>query len=95
MIRLQLTEDERAMVQVLRRQRDSWPSVRYLLVGVAVALLLFAAWEFYVSGWGAVPLILLVVGTLAGSHVLRNWRGPPEASLILKLVERAEGSQDA
>lgn len=92
---MQFTEKELAMLAVLRRQRDAWPVVRLCMTFLSLFLIAAGAWELYSTGWGAVPLILLSVGGMAASHVSFNWHGPPEASLLLKLIERSEAAPDA
>ena len=84
---MQLTPQELAMVAVLKRQRDTWPVLRGGMTILSLALILSAISEFSSSGWGAVPLVLLIVGAGTASHVYRNWRGPIEATLLLKLLE--------
>ena len=84
---MQFTDQELAMIATLRRQRDAWPVLRMFIAAASLFLLAAAAWEFYSSSSEALPLILLLVGVMSASHTYRNWNGPPEASLILKLVE--------
>jgi uncharacterized membrane protein (UPF0136 family) len=92
---VQFTPQELAMIGVLKRQRDTWPALRVALAVMSLALVTFAAWEFFLSGWSAVPLVLLIVGVGAASHTYRNWHGPIEASLLLKVLEQQDGGPSA
>jgi len=64
---MQFTDQEQAMIAVLRRQRAAWPALRIFMTRL--------------------------VGVMAASHTFRNWHGPPEASLLLKLIDRSEAGQ--
>jgi hypothetical protein len=92
---VQLTPQELAMIAVLERQRDTWPALRVVQAAMSLALLAFAAWEFATSGWSALPLVLLLVGAGVGSYTFRNWHGPIEATLLLKLVQQQVGRPGA
>jgi hypothetical protein len=87
---MRFTEQELAMLAVLRRQRDTWPTLRMFMSVLSILLLVAGAWELYSSGLGGVSLILLLTGVTGASHTYRNWHGPPEASLLLKLIEQRE-----
>ncbi len=92
---MQFTPQELAMIGVLKRQRDTWPALRVAQTAMSLVLLVSAAWEFASSGWSALPLVLLLVGAGVASYTYRNWHGPIEASLLLKVLAHQDGGPSA
>jgi hypothetical protein len=92
---MEFTSDEEKMIASLRRQHQGWRTTRAITLASSVACAAFAAFEFYACGFGALPLLLLVIGTGGASFTLGSWAGRAEVSLLLKLVESARGRGQA
>ncbi len=86
---MEFTPDEEKMISWLHRQHSAWRTTRMITLVASVLSGFFAAWEFFSTGFGALPLLLLLVAVAGLSYTLGSWAGRPEVSLLLKLVESA------
>jgi len=84
---MQFTREEQKMIEWLQRQHSGWRTTRMITLVGSLVCLVAAAWEFSNRGWGAMPLLLLLVGVVGLSHTLGSWSGRAEVSLLLKLIE--------
>lgn len=75
------------MIAWLQGQHRGWRTTRVITLGCSIACGVFAAIEFHAHGFGALPLLLLVIAAFGASHTLGSWSGRAEISLLLKLVE--------
>jgi hypothetical protein len=91
---MQFTNEERQMIAWLRKQHEGWRSVRMIILVASLLCVAFAASEIVQSGFGALPLLLIVIAAYGGSYTLGSWAGRPEVSLLLKLVEAQESARD-
>jgi hypothetical protein len=92
---MQFTDEEKKMIAWLRQQHEGWRSVRMIILVASVLCALFAVWEIFKEGFGAQPLLLIVIAAYGASYTLGSWAGRPEVSLLLKLVEAQEARRDA
>ncbi|GHU09529.1 hypothetical protein AGMMS50225_10550 [Betaproteobacteria bacterium] len=92
---MQFTEEEKKMIAWLRQQHEGWRSVRIIILIASMMCALFAAWDIFKTGFGAHPLVLIVIAAYGASYTLGSWAGRPEVSLLLKLVEAQEPRHDA
>jgi hypothetical protein len=86
---MDFTPEEEKMISWLQRQHAGWRTTRIITLVASALAGCISAWEFFSAGFGALPLLLLVVATFGLSHTLGSWAGRPEISLLLKLVESA------
>ena len=86
---MQFTPDEEKMIAWLRRQHAAWPTTRMITLVASILSGIFSAWEFYSAGFGALPLLFLLVAVCGLSYTVGSWSGRPEVSLLLKLVDSA------
>ena len=80
---MELTEQDRKMIDDLRKERDLWPQIRWIMVGcsVFIAIILFA-------GLVDVEIMLFAVLVLQPLfYSLSKWHGRSEVYLLLKLIE--------
>ena len=80
---MELTEQDKKMIDDLRKERDYWPQVRWIMVGcsILISIILF-------TGLVDTEIMLfafLILQPLVYS--LAKWNGRPEISLLLKLIE--------
>lgn len=92
---MQFTEEEKKMIAWLRQQHESWRSVRMIILISSMLSALSAAWDIFNTGFGAQPLVLIVIAAYGTSYTVGSWAGRPEISLLLKLVEAQEPRHDA
>ena len=86
---MDFTPDEEKMITWLRRQHLGWRTTRMITLVTSLLSGCFAAWDFFTVGFGALPLIFLLVAVAGLSHTVGSWAGRPEVSLLLKVVESA------
>jgi hypothetical protein len=90
---MEFSGDEEKMIVWLRKQHAGWRTTRVITLVASIACGAFAAVEFYARGFGALPLLFLVIAVAGASYTVGSWSGRAEVSLLLKLVEasRARG----
>lgn len=91
---MHFTTEDKKMIVWLQKQHENWRSVRVIILGSSALCLAFAVLEFFQRGYGALPLLLLVIAMYGASYTLGSWSGRPEISLLLKLIEAEKTSSD-
>ncbi len=91
---MQFTNEDRKMIAWLRKQHEGWRSVRIIILVASLLCGAFAVQEFLKHGFGALPLLLILIAAYGTSYTVGSWAGRPEVSLLLKLVEAQEGARD-
>ena len=89
---MRFTDDEKKMIDWLRKQHEGWRVVRVIILVSSLVSAMGAAWEFFTTGFGALPLLLMVAAAYGASFTLGSWAGRPEISLLLKVIEAQEST---
>jgi hypothetical protein len=92
---MQFTNEDRRMIESLRRQHENWRAVRLIIFVGSLSCAASAVAEILSNGLGTLTLLLTVIAAAGASYSLGGWAGRPEIGLLLKLIEEAERSRDA
>jgi len=81
-----LNENERKMVAHLRRQHEGWPTIRWIILLCSFVAL---AWSLYEPD----QIASLAISFYGLSYSLGGWKGRPEVSLLLKIVDEEKSAE--
>jgi hypothetical protein len=84
---MQLDDADLKMLRWLRRQHESWPMTRLIILACSAASVAYAGWLTFSDYFDFQAGFFLVIGGYGLSYTLGSWSGRPEVSLLLKLVE--------
>jgi hypothetical protein len=85
---MEFTKEERRMIAWLRYQHENWRTKRLVVLAASTVCGLWGLAEFiYGMDHG---MFLGMIGFYGISRTVGNWRGRPEISLLLKLIETQE-----
>jgi len=80
---MELTEQDKKMIEGLKRKRDAWPQIRWIILSGVISVPII----YFSGAFNLELLILLAIIVYFLSSSLGSWNGRPEICLLLKLIE--------